>query len=94
MAVVVKVDGQTRDRLARIAAEEHETFGHIIAHALDAFEEKSYWRQAEAAALALRADEARWREELSERENWDATLVDGLLDEEPYPLADDDAGTR
>lgn len=91
---VVKVDEQTHERLARISEEEHETFGHLIARALDAFEEMRYWRQAEAAALALRADEGAWRDELAERQGWDGTIADGLADDDPYPLTGKDAGTR
>jgi predicted transcriptional regulator len=94
MMAVVKVDEETRQRLARLAEEEKDTFGHLIARALDAFEELRYWRQAEAAALALRADDAAWRDELAERKELEGTLADGLADDEPYPLAGDDAGTR
>lgn len=34
---------------------------------------------------ALKADPAAWRQALAEREEWDATLNDGL-DDDPYPI--------
>lgn len=38
-----------------------------------------------AGYAALRANRAVWREVLTEREEWDVTLSDGL-DDDPYPL--------
>ena len=64
----IKVSGPTRDRLKRLADEEHLTMDAALSRALDQVEDARFWQ-------GVRADYA------GELAEWDASTSDGLCDE-------------
>jgi hypothetical protein len=50
----------------------------ILDKALDAYRRQLFFEQLNAGYAALRNDVEAWAEELHERKEWDATLMDGL----------------
>ena len=64
----IKVSGPTRDRLKRLADEEHLTMDAALSRALDQVEDARFWQ-------GVRAD---YVGELAE---WDVATSDGLPDE-------------
>ena len=52
---------------------------------MDEDETDRFFYLADASYKALKADPDVWALELEERAEWDATLMDGLEDEEPWP---------
>ncbi len=52
----------------------------VLEKAIEHYRRQRFLDATNAAFAALRNDPERWREELEEREAWDATLADGLED--------------
>ena len=86
----VRVTAETHDRLARLAAQTGRTIQETVAAAIEAYETELMFARADAAYAALASDSAARTEYEAEVAAWDATLADGLSDEEPYPV--DEAG--
>jgi predicted transcriptional regulator len=77
----VRIDEATRDKLRRLAEEAGVPMREIIERAIEHYRRQRFVEEANAAYAALRADSKAWREELQEREAWDAALGNGLDDE-------------
>ena len=82
----VRVTADSHDRLVRLAAQSGRTIQEIVAAAIEAYETEVMFARAEAAYAALAADSAARAEYAAELAVWEATLADGLADEEPYPV--------
>ena len=78
---MVRVSDQTHSTLRELAEETGEPMQDLITEAVEAMRRRRILEMTNAAYAALRADPARWQEELDERDEWDATLADGLEDE-------------
>ena len=74
----IKVSVQTRDRLKRIADEDHHTMDAALSHVLDQAEEARFWEGVRADYARLQADPAEWADYAGELAEWDATTSDGL----------------
>jgi predicted transcriptional regulator len=85
MSQVVRIDERTHEKLRALAEREKEPMGVVLAKALEAYEERSFWASFEAGYSALRSDSHASAAEREERALWEGTLGDGLADEEPYP---------
>lgn len=77
----IKVSVQTRDRLKRLADEDHLTLDAELAQALDKAEEARFWDGVKADYARLQADPHEWAGYTSELAEWDQTTGDGLNDE-------------
>ena len=77
----IKVSAQTRDRLKRLADEDHLTMDAALAQVLDQAEEARFWAGVRADYARLQADPQEWADYVGELAEWDATASDGLAGE-------------
>ena len=77
----IKVSGPTRDRLKRLADEEHLTMDAALSRALDQIEDARFWQGVRADYARLQADPSAWADYAGELAEWDAATSDGLPDE-------------
>jgi hypothetical protein len=77
----IKVSVQTRDRLKRLADEEHLTMDAELARTLDKAEDARFWAGVRSDYARLQADPHEWADYLGELGDWDHTAGDGLNDE-------------
>jgi hypothetical protein len=74
----IKVSGSTRDRLKRLADEEHLTMDAALSRALDQVEDARFWQGVRADYARLQADPSEWADYVGELAEWDAATSDGL----------------
>jgi hypothetical protein len=77
----IKVSAQTRDRLKRLADEDHLTMDAELARTLDRAEEARFWAGVRADYARLQADPQQWADYAGELAEWDHAVGDGLDDE-------------
>jgi hypothetical protein len=77
----IKVSGQTRDRLKRLADEEHLTMDAALSRALDQVEDARFWQGVRADYARLQADPSAWADYAGELAEWEVATSDGLPDE-------------
>jgi len=77
----IKVSVQTRDRLKRLADEDHLTMDAELARTLDRAEDARFWTGVRADYARLQADPQEWGDYASELAEWDHTAGDGLDEE-------------
>jgi len=77
----IKVSVHTRDRLKRLADEDHLTMDAELSRVLDQAEEARFWEGVRADYARLQANPEEWRDYVGELAEWDATTADGLTDE-------------
>jgi hypothetical protein len=77
----IKVSVETRDRLKRLADQDHVTMDAELARTLDKVEEARFWDGVRADYARLQADPEQWADYVSELAEWDDTTADGLSDE-------------
>ena len=77
----IKVSVQTRDRLKRLADEDHLTMDAELARSSDRAEEAQFWAGVRADYARLQADPQEWGDYVKELAEWDHTAGDGLDDE-------------
>jgi hypothetical protein len=77
----IKVSAQTRNRLRRLADEDHLTMDAALSQVLDQAEEARFWAGVRADYARLQADPEEWADYVGELAEWDATAGDGLADE-------------
>jgi hypothetical protein len=77
----IKVSAETRDRLKKLADEDHLTLDAELAQTLDKAEDARFWAGVRADYARLQADPREWRDYVSELAEWDHTAGDGLGDE-------------
>jgi hypothetical protein len=77
----IKVSVTTRDRLKRLADEDHLTLDAELARTLDKAEEARFWAGVRADYERLQADPQEWSDYVTELGEWDHTAGDGLSEE-------------
>jgi hypothetical protein len=77
----IKVSAQTRDRLKKLADEDHLTLDAELASTLDKAEEARFWAGVRSDYARLQADADEWGDYVSELAEWDQTAGDGLDNE-------------
>ena len=78
----VRISSESHQTLRQLAALEGESMQGVLDKAVETYRRKRFLEQANAAFAALREDHQTWGEEQEERAAWDATLCDGLDDDE------------
>jgi hypothetical protein len=73
--------------LKDLAEQTGHTMAEVLDKALDAYRRKLFFDRLNAGYAELRADPEAWAEHLAERQQWDATLMDGLDPDERWPEA-------
>jgi hypothetical protein len=74
----IKVSVQTRDRLKRLADEDHLTMDAELARILDKAEEARFWEGARTDYARLQADPQEWADYGSELAEWVANWPNGV----------------
>ena len=74
----VRISDTSRELLRELAHRTGSSMQDVIAKALDEYQKRLFWAQAEHDFLAMREEKDVWEAELAEREVWDASLNDGL----------------
>lgn len=80
-STTVRVRKDTRDLLREISAQSGEPMQEVLAKALEAYRRQRILMETNRAYAALRKDRKGWKELMEERQEWDATLLDGLEDD-------------
>ena len=83
----IKIQGEVRDRLARVASDEFAgaTLSETVDRLLVEHEEARLARSIAAAYARLRADPEQWASYTGELDEWDVTAADGLSDADAGP---------
>lgn len=74
----IKVSVQTRDRLKRLADEDHLTMDAELAQTLEKAEEARFWAGVREDYARLQSDPSEWADYVGELAEWDNTAGDGL----------------
>lgn len=77
-STTVRVDVEIRDRINSLAKAAGITGSEVLVRALEAYEDRAFWNDYQAAAVSLRADPDAWAAEQAERAAWERTSGDGL----------------
>jgi len=86
---LIRVSNETREKLAKIAEQQHSSIGDVVAVAATKLERELFWKNYREAFEKLRADPVEWAAYKAELEAWDSTLMDGLEDF-PYEYGPED----
>jgi hypothetical protein len=70
--------------LKELAEHTGQSVAEVVGKALDAYRRQVFFEQLNAGYAELRADPQAWSEHLAERRDWDATLMDGLGQDERW----------
>jgi len=74
----IRVSRQLQSGLRKLAELEGESMQRILEKALERYRRERKMELFNEGYARLRRDPKQWREELREREIWDAALMDGL----------------
>ena len=77
----IKVSLETRDRLKRLADEDHLTMDAALSLVLERAEDARFWEGVHADYARLQADPRQWADYVGELAEWDTTTGDGVADE-------------
>jgi hypothetical protein len=77
-SLTVRISRSTHAALRALADETDEPMTEILDKAIEFYRRQRFLAGLNADFTALRQNKASWREELAEREAWDATVADGL----------------
>ena len=77
----VRIHPSSHARLKELAEQSGDTMTDVLAKAIDAYHRQAFLEGLNRDFVALRSDAKAWKEELAERDSWDATLADDLEDE-------------
>jgi hypothetical protein len=83
-APTVPITETSHQLLKELAEHTGQTMMDVLDKALDAYRRKVFFDQVNSGYAELRADPQAWAEHLAEREQWDATLKDGLDPDENW----------
>jgi predicted transcriptional regulator len=78
----IRVSTETHEKLNQLAEANGISMQNVLDQALEVYRRQQLLEQANAAYAQLRADPVAWAAVEQEREEWDATLGDGLDSEE------------
>jgi len=67
--------------LRQLAEEEDDSMQAVLDKAIERYRREKFLRDANADFAALKRNRRAWKQELKERELWEHTLSDGLVEE-------------
>lgn len=91
MAKSVRVDDRLHATLREIAQEEKRSIGQVIEDAVKQYRKEQFWVGVEEDLARLRTDPVAWKDYQDEIALWDTLAGDGLEDEEPYDMPEEEA---
>ena len=77
-STTVRISRETRETLRELERETGYRSGELLARAVEQYRRSVILGLTNTAYHALRVDSDRWAELQAERDEWDATLADGL----------------
>lgn len=77
----VRISQKAKATLRDLSKREGRPMQAVLDEAIEHYRRERFLDQANAAYARLRTDPKAWRQELSERAEWDGTLMDGLSTE-------------
>ena len=80
-STTVRVSELTHRTFRELSEELGESMQRILDQAVEDYRRKRLLERANADYAALRGNPEAWKEELTERAEWEATVSDGLDDE-------------
>ena len=75
----VRIDRESENILREMTELEHLSRGRIIQKALVIYRRKCFLDKCAEAYAALKSDGKAWKDEMTERADWDSTVGDGLV---------------
>lgn len=78
----IRVSERTHEVLRAMAATTGEPMSRLLERAVERLRAEEFFSALDAAYDALRAEPSDWAEEQAERAAWEATLADGLDEDE------------
>ena len=84
-STTVRLGSETRELLRRLSATTGDPMSTIIERAVECYRRQYMLEETNTAFAAMRSDLKAWAQEAAEREDWDATLSDGLDDGDQKP---------
>jgi len=77
----VRLAETARQALRELAEQSGDSMSAVLEKAIECYRRQRFLEEANAGFAALRANPEEWRDELEERQAWEATSADGLDDE-------------
>ncbi len=74
----IRISPDSEATLRELAKREGKSVEAVLDEAIEHYQREKLMDTANAAYARLRIDPEAWREDLTEREVWEATLKDGL----------------
>jgi predicted transcriptional regulator len=74
----IRVTKELYNAIRALSSQQNDTVQTVLEEAVKEYKRRRFFEQMDAAFARLRADEADWKEELSERRAWDGLLMDGI----------------
>ena len=93
----IRVRTDVQETLKTISDAQQKSIGDVVADMVQRYETEQFWREAQAGYERLRADPEAWAEWEAEIAAWDATLMDGLAEQDVWTEGgnhDEDAGNE
>ncbi len=81
-SLTIRVSRSTHELLRDLADRSNATITAVVDEAVGDLQRKKFWADFNAACEALQADPAAWADLRQEDAAWDATLSDGLEEEQ------------
>ena len=78
MTTTIRVSSRTHETVQRLAQADGVAMQEILEWAVEAYRRQHILHETNAAYAAIRANQADWQQLEGERQEWDATLGDGL----------------
>ena len=78
----IRIDEQALAVLRELARRQRQPVQTVLKQAIDSYRREKFLEEANAAFAALRSNPEAWNEEQQERELWNQTVGDGLLERE------------
>lgn len=83
-APVVSMSESSHKTLLELAERTGQSTSDVLANALNAYRREVFFEKLNAGYAELRDDPVAWAEHQAERQQWDATLTDGLDSDEHW----------
>ena len=78
--LTVSISETAHETLLKLAETSGETIQTVLDKAIENYRRYVFLVQANQAFAALRQNKALWQEELAERQAWDQTMADGVVE--------------
>jgi hypothetical protein len=81
---MVRISERTRETLREMARSQQESMQAVLERAVEEYRRKKFFEDLDAAYAELQKDPETWASYQTELKVWDATLMDGLDNDEDW----------